>query len=327
MHIEISTAISGRHQNLKRYAASAHLNRKFSVAPISNALLPDMKIKAFCQRLSAIMTAWPAPAAIFVVASFGCTVWWLYAAFSGQESSSWLEPAASVLALLGAFLLAALVILSRKENVRNEASSYGLTRGLATGYYFNYLRPLLTAIRDPQHEIHKRIAAHGDIQIAALVVGIPSTLEEFDPAQHDRLIHTAVQNQRVTMTVHSLEVPIAGRPRPIVTKLVVVPESKTAILLDIPTTLSVVKDFSEFIATHGGGAEGVDDEFIVEACKKLIATSETADFERRLKGMIEEFHNTVGKVSSMETSGAIAAALVHIVATRKLKHRLGELAE
>ena len=239
----------------------------------------------------------------------------------------WLEPAASVFALLGAFLLAALVILSRKEDARHEATSYGLTRGLATGYYFNYLRPLLTAVRDPQHEIHKRATAHGPVQIAALVVGIPSRLEEFDPAQHERLIQTAVQGQRARMTVHPLEVPIAGRPRPIVTRLVVIPETRTAILLDIPTTLSVVKDFSEFIAAHGAASDGVNDEFVVEASKKLIAKSKAEDFERRLKGMIEEFHNTVGKVTSLESPGAVAMALVHIVATRKLRHRLSELAE
>ncbi len=286
-----------------------------------------MKIKTLCQRIGVIVTAWPAPAAVFVVASFGCTVWWFFAAFAGKDSSGWLEPAASVLALTGAFILAALVILGRKENVRQQANTYGLTRGLATGYYFNYLRPLLTAIRDPQHEIHRLVAQRGQFEIVALLVGIPSTLVEFDPEQHDGLIQSATQGHPAKMAVHELKVPIKNRPRPIVTKLVTIPENKTALLVDIPTTLSVVKDFSEFIAQRGEGGEAVDDEFILEASKKVIAKSETADFERRLKGMIEEFQNVVGKVGSMEAPGTSAAALVHIVATRKLKHRLGELAD
>lgn len=286
-----------------------------------------MKLKAIWERIYTIVTAWPPLAAFFVVASFVCTVWRFWNAYTGRDAIGWLEPAASILALTGAFLLAALVILGRKENMRQEAATYGLTRGLATGYYFNYVRPLLMAIRDPQHEIHKLVAEHGQFHIGGLLVGIPSSLAEFDPEQHERLIQSALRGHRAEMTLRELKVPIQGRPRPIVTQLVTVPKSQKAILLDIPTTLSVVKDFSEFIATHEGAAAAADDEFIIEASKKMIAKSEAADFERRLTEMIAEFQTVVGKVGAMDPLETSASALMHIVSTRKLQQRLSELAD
>lgn len=286
-----------------------------------------MKLKAIWEKICTIITAWPPLAASFVVASFACTVWRFWNAYSGRDTIGWLEARRVDFGADRRFLLTALVILGRKESIRQEAATYGLTRGLATGYYFNYVRPLLAAIRDPRHEIHKLVAEHGRFHIGGLLVGIPSSLVEFDPEQHEGLIQSALQGLRVEMTVNELKVPIKGRPRPIVTKLVTVPKSQTAILLDIPTTLSVVKDFSEFIATHEGGAAAADDEFIIEASKKMIAKSEVADFERRLTEMIVEFQTVVGKVGAMESLETSASALVHIVSTRKLKHRLSELVD
>lgn len=279
-------------------------------------------------RWKIILTAWPWQGALFVAASFCFTGWWLWAGLSGEDQfTSWLEPLASILGGLGAFVLAAILIFRRVDSARSESESYGLARGLATGYYFNFIRPLVLAIRDRAHPIHQEVAGLGDCRIEGLIVGIPSSMTEFDPERHESILNSAVDGSGQKYELQELKVKIEGRPRPVFARLVLNRKSKTAVIVDIPTTLSVITDFADFFATHGAEAADSDDEFVREARKEIVAASETDKFRQRLKNVLEEFQNVVGKVGSMESPGASIASLVHIVPLSRLKHRLNEIAE
>ena len=48
--------------------------------------------------------------------------------------------------------------------------------------------------------------------------------------------------------VVDFEINIADRPRPVFAKLALSNATKAAILVDIPTTLSVIADFADFLA-------------------------------------------------------------------------------
>ncbi|HAV63642.1 MAG TPA: hypothetical protein DCY13_14905 [Verrucomicrobiales bacterium] len=282
-----------------------------------------MQEKRHKPRWQIILTAWPWQGALFVAASFAFTVWWLWDGFSGGEPSGWLEPLASILGGVGAFVLAAILIFRRVDSARSEAESYSLARGLAAGYYFNFIRPLVLAIRDRDHAIHAEVARFGNFRIVALVVGIPSSLAEFDPEQHDEILNSLPGSAGQKFELQEIKVTVARRPRPVFARLALNRRTGCAVIVDIPTTLSVVVDFAEFFATHG--ADASEDEFVSAARKETVAGVETAEFAARLRQTLEEFQDVVSKVGSMESPGTAAASLVHIVPLRRLQSRLNEV--
>lgn len=276
-------------------------------------------------RCKVILRAWPPLGAVFMVLAFLVTAFWLWHGISGKPDRelSWLEPLAAILAGFGAFVLAAMLIFRQVDNARVQADSYGLARGLATGYYFNFVRPLVGALRDPGHSLHAKIAALGDYHIAGLVVGIPQSIADFAPDRHVALLKTLSEGPGKTFKLVDFEISVADRPRPIFAKLALSNATKAAILVDIPTTLAVIGDFADFFAQQELGDAPAADEPVIEARKEIVAASETKQFRE----VLSEFLDVVSKVGSLESRQMSPAALLHAVPLTRLRRRMDELAD
>lgn len=283
-----------------------------------------MHHNGLASRCKMILRAWPPAGAVFVLLSFLVTAFWLVHAVFGVPDMElgWLEPLAAILAGTGAFIVAAILIFRRVDSARAEADSYGLARGLATGYYFNFVRPLVGALRDPRHPLHARVAALGDYHVAGLVVGIPQSTGDFDPARHAALLESLSSGPGGTFKLVNLEIEVAGRPRPILAKLALSSAGNTAIFVDIPTTLAVVADFAEFLARQEL-ADAAADDAVVEARKEIVAASEGD----RFREVLTEFLNVVNKVGAAEPLRLSPVSLLHVVSLSRLRRRLAELAE
>lgn len=279
----------------------------------------------FGSRCKVILRAWPPVGAVFVVLAFLVTAFRLWHGISGQPDweLNWLEPLAVILAGLGAFVLTAILIFRQVDSARVEADTYGLARGLATGFYFNFVRPLVGALRDPGHSLHAKVAALGDYQIAGLVVGIPQSVADFAPARHVALLKTLSEGTGKTFKLVDFEINITDRPRPVFVKLALSNATKAAILVDIPTTLSVIADFADFFAQQELNDAPAADESVIEARKEIVAASETTQFSE----VLSEFLDVVNKVGSMESRQLSPAALLHAVPLTRLRRRMDELAD
>ncbi|MBN8248692.1 MAG: hypothetical protein J0L84_14785, partial [Verrucomicrobia bacterium] len=228
-------------------------------------------------RWKIILRAWPPVGAVFILLSFLVTALWLGHAVTGwpNRELNWLEPLAGILAGTGAFLLAAILIFRRVDSARAQTDTYSLSRGLATGYYFNFLRPLVGALRDPSHTVHAKLDSMGGCRLVGMLIGIPQAAEDFDPARHTALLGTLGRGPDSSFELADVEIAVPGRPRPILAKVVLCPSRKAAIVVDIPTTLSVIVDFAEFFARQElEDAAGADDG-VVEARKEIVTVSET----------------------------------------------------
>jgi hypothetical protein len=293
--------------------------------------MPVMPNPQSSSRWQVIFRAWPLPGAVFVLLSFVVTIFQLgYGVFgpSSGERFGWLDPLAAILGGLGAFVLAAVLIFRRVDSARAEAEDYRLARGLATGYYFNFVRPLIKAIRDPQHELHVKAKTSGASRVAGLVVGIPQTIADFDPARHAALLKALSDGQGQTFKLEDIKVEIAGRPRPVFAKLAISSESKAALVVDIPTTLSVIADFAEFVAQRSGDAAASGDEFVMQARKETVSASETAQFGDHLKErLVDEFRDVANKIGAMEPRETSPVSLLDIVPLARLRRRMDELAD
>ena len=296
---------------------------------------PESGWKAICRgwasRFKVLCGAWPLPGAFFVLLSFLVTLFSLGREIfdtSPDQRFGWLDPLAAILAGLGAFFLAAVLIFQRVDSARAEAEEYRLARGLATGYYFNFVRPLLKAIRDPQHELHAKAAALGAGRIAGIVVGIPYTVADFDPASHAGLLKALSDGPGKTFKVENLEVKIAGRPRPVFAKLVVSNASKAGILVDIPTTLTVITDFADFIARRSADGAASGDEFVAKARKETVSAAETKQFEENLKErLVDEFRDVANKVGALDPRDMAPGSLLEIVPLARMRRRMDDLAD
>lgn len=276
-------------------------------------------------RWKVILRAWPPVGAVFILTSFLVTAFWLSHAVTGWPAAelNWLEPLASILAGTGAFILAAILIFRRVDSARAQTDTYSLSRGLATGYYFNFLRPLVAALRDPSHSVHARLEALGGCGITGMLVGIPQKAEDFDPARHATLLSTLSRESDGAFQWVDLEITIQGRPRPILAKVVLCSTTKAAVVVDIPTTLSVITDFAEFFARQELEDAAGADEGVVEARKEIVTASETGQFRE----VLAEFLEVINKVGAMEPRTVSPAALVHVVPLNRLRRRLTELAD
>jgi hypothetical protein len=294
-------------------------------APATGHHQQAMPARKFKSRLRAISRAWPLPALFFILLSFAVTVVWLVNGISELRAGldlGWLEPLAAILGGIGAFILAAILIFRRVDSAREDAGSYHLSRGLATGYYFNFVRPLIAALRDPDHPVHEQIKAADGHKIAGLVVGIPESITDFDPGRHNTLLESLSTGSAGSFTLQELKIDIAGRPRPVFAKVALSKQGKSAIIVDIPTTLSVVAEFAEFVAQREAEAAASDDDFVTEARKEIVADSEAG----RFRDVLEEFLEVAGKVGSQEPRKVSPASLLHIVALGRLRKRVDELA-
>jgi len=276
----------------------------------------------FGARVRAIVRAWPPAGALFLVLSFFVTLVWLYDGMFVPygDGLGWLEPLAAMLAGLGAFVLAAILIFRRVDSAREAAETYDLARGLATGYYFNYVRPLVGALSDPKHPVHAELLAWGGYRVVGAVVGIPQAVADFEVARHDALLAPLTSGPGKPFVLRKIEIEIEGRPRPLSTKVALSSETKTAVMVDIPTTLAVIPDFAAWVARHGPDAS--DDEFVSEARLEMVAAAETGQF----RAVLEKFIDVVSRAGSLEPQGLSPATLLHLVSIDRLRRRVDELA-
>lgn len=227
-----------------------------------------------------------------------------------------------MLAGFGAFILAAILIFRRVDGARVQADAYGLARGLATGYYFNFIRPLVGALRDPNHPVHQRVASFGNHQIAGVVVGIPQSLDELDPTRQTEWLRNLSGGPGKAFKLVDLEIAVPDRPRPIFAKLALSNGNQTALIVDVPTTLAVIADFSEFLARHELDNSGADDG-VIEARKDIVATSETSQFGF----ILSEFLDIINRAGSLEARKLSPSALLHLVPLPRMRRRMDELAD
>lgn len=273
-----------------------------------------------------IFRAWPPAGAVFLLLSFLVTAFWLCHAFFGWpgREMNWLEPLAAILAGTGAFVLAAILIFRRVDGARAQADTYGLARGLATGYYFNFLRPLVGALRDASHPVHAEIAAHGGHKVAGVAIGIPQSVAEFAPETHNDILHRLTDRAEKGFQLIDLEIAVPGRPRPLQAKAALSRSTQLAVVVDIPTTLAVIGDFAGFLARQEGEAAGGGaDEGVVQARTEVVANSQTGQFQE----VLSEFLDVVNKVGAQETRSFSPAALLHLVPLHRLRRRVDELAD
>jgi hypothetical protein len=284
-----------------------------------------MRNYGFLTRCRTVVQAWPLPGAIFLVLSFLVSAVWLYDALFGlfDEEIGWFEPLAAILGGLGAFILAAILIFRRVDSARAAASKYDLARGLATGYYFNYVRPVVEAIHRKEHPLHEIARGLGAERIVAVAVGIPQKIEDFDPERHPGLYAALTASGRGSFVLSPIDIPVAKRPRPIATKLAVCPVAKVGIVVDIPTTLAVIADFARHVAERDASAVASEDEFIAEARRNLVASAESD----RFRFVLEEFVKVVNDVGAQESDLPAPALLLHVVSVDRLRKRLDELAD
>lgn len=296
-----------------------------SDSPSHRPLKPAMYSHGFFTRCKTVVKAWPPVGALFLLLSFIVSAIWLYDALFGlfEEDIQWFEPLSAILGGIGAFFLAAILIFRRVESARSSASTYDLARGLATGYYFNFVRPLLSAMNDPTHSLHRQAGEQGALQVAGLVIGIPQNQDDLDPENHPPIFERLTESGGSSFKLNDIDIPIAGRPRPIRAKLAVSTSSKQAMLVDIPTTLAVMADFAAFVAERDSSAVMSEDEFVTAARRSVVVSSET----ERFRVILEEFIDVVSKVGSMDARPLSPALRLHVVSVNRLRRRMDELAD
>lgn len=276
-------------------------------------------------RIKAILRAWPAPGAVFLVMAFFVTAAWfvnMALLTFHADAEKWLEPLAAMLTGIGAFLVVWILIGERIQSAVVDASVYGLARGLATGYYFNLIRPIANAIRDSESALYKEAATVGANRIGGIVVGVPETPEYFEPSTHARFLESSVLGG-LPYTLHNISVQLEGRPRPIFLRLAVSTQTKVGIVLDIPTTLAVIPDFAKFVADNESSARGQSDDSLTTARADAIIASETANFEDWLH---EEFNAVMTRFAVHEPPPRIPLRLLHVVRLPLLRRRMEEVA-
>jgi hypothetical protein len=287
-----------------------------------------MSLRRLWIRFRATFRAYPLVGLVFLFSAFLVTVAWFIDIVwldgvvlphvpKGRE---WFDPLAGILSGLGVFLIAAILIFRKIDTARTEADAYGLTRGLAIGYYFNFVRPLIEGIRDPKSSLHSRAAAHGAIKIAGLIVGMPQSMTDCDPADFNEKFDELRNTMGVPLEIHEVKIEVAGRPRPVVARLAVNLASMKGVFVDIPTTLTVIPEFADFVSKTGHGAM-IDDENIRMARAEVTAMTEID----RFRSAIEEFERTILEVGIRQPRGHSPTPHLHFAALPRLRHRVIEL--
>ncbi len=262
-----------------------------------------------------ILRAWPWPGALFLALAFLVTLAWLINEFDWEVGASWLEPLAALLGGLGAFIVAAILIGRKVQSASDHADCYEVSRGLAVGYYFNFIRPLVTALRDKDHAVHGNASARGLKKITGVIVGIPGRTDEFDPEKHDDIYKGVGNNGDIRVVDEAVE--IAGRPRPVNVRLAINAKNNNAVIVDIPTTLAVIPDYAEFLAERDLADHEVD-EHVREARRTLLMAHETGRFSQ----VIDEVSEAVFRVGAQEPIGQSPAPLCHIVPVSGLREAI-----
>lgn len=290
--------------------------------------MPTPILKA---RLRAFARAWPWPGAVLLFAAFLVTFFWFLSALLEDASAykfEWFEPLAAIVGGLGAFTIAAALIFRRIESAETEAKGYRLARGLATAYYFNFVRPAIGALRDPRNPVHSQ--EDGIVRIAGLIVAIPDGPSEFDAEAHKPALRglmgpftddtTDPSAPAPEFRLREIRIALDKRPRPLTLVLAVHVKTGVGLLLDIPTVLVAISDFAQFIAEMQSAADS-SDERITEARREIVAASEAEQFG----DILREFESVMVEAGSRERRERSPTSLLHVVPLRRLRRRADEL--
>lgn len=257
-----------------------------------------------------------AGAAVVAIQSFAAWQAWHHA-----REVPWASHAATLLTTLAALWVGFVVVRDQGDPQSGSTSLYRVARGLATGYYFNFLQPLLRSLRqarghpgNTRHLFSVKLDGQ-DIEhlpaIHGLIVAIPchdASICDTPAAGAARIarrcddlqMHTIVFDQirHGTDSVWS---------RPIELRLLCGPTGSPAVLLDVPTTLNVVH---RTMSRQPGGDDG---------------RSEVRTATEQFVQVLNEFRDVVAQVGSSDPLRLQSQLQVHVVPAEVAEHRIREL--
>lgn len=279
----------------------------------------------------AVIHAYPLFGLILLVLAFLVTAGWLISVvhFAGAvrwlpyfpPGHDWAEPLAGILTVLGTFFVAAVLILRRVNSAAAEAASYGVTHALAIGYYFNFVRPQIAALRDPHNALHGELRRLNVKEVAGVVVGLPQSIADCHPDTFDEKIAALGKAPGTVFELHRIVFRIEGHPRPVNTRLAVSTASRLGIFVDIPTTLAVIPLFADFVA-QTGGADNSGHDGIRRARREIITLREIEKF----KPAIDDFKIAIVNSGAQEPRERSPAPWLEFVHLSNLRRRMDELA-
>lgn len=275
---------------------------------------------AFLRGVRAFLTTRPVIGLGLVFLGFLLSVIWLLegileTGWLGGKAAQWLEPASLVATTLGAAIIAATLISRRSLDTLRVA------HGLAAGYFFNFVKPTCDALADPQNGVHAQTSVVG------LIVAIPDSADGIERESLNRVARMdgpeGLENRLQGFAVSEVSIE-SGASRKARAKLVVNAATGKGVLVDVPTTLSVIAEHADYLCKHG--AEGLDDEYAREARMKDLKVQGNEEFRRQVydRGH-REFSNELVEVGATASSRSLPYPPLHIVVLSKLKQRAAEL--
>lgn len=248
----------------------------------------------------------------------------VYAAWMAWHHAAdvpWAGHATTLLSTLTALWVTAVVVGGAGNGGTEETPLFSVARGLATGYYFNFLRPLMRSLRqasqDPQQAdrfftlqldgqpLPKLPKLHG------LVVAIPCRSESIchTPAAGAQQIAGRCSGLQMHTIVFDRirHAPDAVWSRPIELRLLREREDGPAVLLDVPTTLNVIHQTE----SHQPGTDGAASD--VERATDLFVQ------------VLNEFRDVVAQVGEADPLRHQSLLQVHVVPAEVAEHRIREL--
>lgn len=232
----------------------------------------------------------------------------------------WAGHAATLLTTLAALWIGFVVVRGQGDQQPGSTSLYRVARGLATGYYFNFLQPLLRSLRQAQGErgdISHLFSVRLDGQdidrlptINGLIVAIPchdASICDTPAAGAARIARRCGELQMHTIVFDQIRhSPDVVWSRPIELRLLCGPTGSPAVLLDVPTTLNVVHR----TMGHEPGADG---------------SSEVRTATDQFVQVLNEFRDVVAQVGSSDPLRLQSQLQVHVVPAEVAEHRIREL--
>lgn len=233
----------------------------------------------------------------------------------------WASHAATLLTTLAALWVAVAVVRGPDDEAPASTSLFSVARGLATGYYFNFLQPLLRSLRqagmDPAQAgslftvqldgrpLQQLPPLHG------LVVAIPCQEHSLcsTPAAGAELIARRCAGLQMHTIVFDRirHTPDAVWSRPIELRLLREREDGPAVLLDVPTTLNVIHE----TLSHQPAADGT--------------ASPARQATERFVQVLNEFRDVVAQVGGADPLRHRSLLQVHVLPAEVAEHRIREL--
>lgn len=305
-------------------------------------------------RRSGIRWAGLAAIAIPVVSSLAQLVLWLM----DRETPAWLSPFESLGVTLLA-LLGGLWLLSRSvRDTRARADAFHVGEALAVGYGLNFLQPaghrlLPDAPADQLLGLSSPAGAAPPPRIRRvrqLLVALPGVVDQLDTGSIDRLRQTLGERLGSGWWIGQARLNTWGQPavpagqdtladkpsgqtetpggsvtgRGVGVTAVVHRDSGAVVLIDLPSTLTVVPQFAEFVAGQELADSPWSSDLVAAARSNVIRRFEAAKFARVLEaGLTPEPNKADGDKPLPDTPAADGAAAPIPSAEALLRQRLG----